>query len=210
MSFSSLVGAILTGKDAHDSGRATIAGIDGRLSFGDVYRATFQVAASDNPDLTGENKYYALGVYRFANPWTFRITAQRTEPAYDINSTGFMGKERFRGQQNFRTVLIYNPLVEKMGIRQVTVFSSAVVGEDLFTSEYIDSWRANNPDLTILQRFENGKLEPISWIFDQSYGIRTTGEMSLSWWYGIGRTNELTHTYRPRNQGIVFSSPRSG
>lgn len=33
---------------------------------------------------------------------------------------------------------------------------------------------------------------------------------ALSWWYAIGRTNELTHTYRPRNQGINSSSPRSG
>jgi hypothetical protein len=206
----SSVGAILTGKDVRDGDRSHIAGFDGRLLFGGVYRANFQVAASDNPGLAGENKYYSLGIYRFANPWTFRITTQRTEPEYDINSTGFMGKERYRGRQNFRTVLVYNPLVERMGIRQVTVFSSGLIGEDLFTPEYVDSWKENNRELSILRRFEEGEFEPTYWIFDQSYGIRTTNEMSLSWWYGIGRTNELTHIYRPRNQGIVFSSPRSG
>ena len=206
----SSVGVILTGKGVRGGSDSHIAGLDGRLLLGKVYRATFQVASSHNPGMTDRNRYYALGLYRFANPWTFRITTQRTEPEYDINSTGFMGKERFRGQQQFRTVLMYNPLIESMGIRQVTVFSSVVMGEDLLTEEYIDSWREGNAALPILRRFEEGERDPTYWIFDQSYGIRTTNEMSLSWWYAIGRTNELTHTYRPRNQGINFSSPRSG
>ena len=98
-------------------------------------------------------------------------------PEHDFNSTGFLGKERFRGQQAFRTVVAYNPLIEKMGIRQVTIISSAVLGEDIFTTHYIDSWRENNSELPILRRFEDGRLTPTHWIFDQSYGIRTTNEM---------------------------------
>jgi len=206
----SSIGAMYTTKSIRGNVRRHIGGLDGRFLIGQVHRATFQAAWSHSPGLTSNNRYCSIGLFRFANPWTFRITAHRTDPNYDINSTGFLAKEKHRGQERIRTVLICNPLVQKKGIRQITIFSSWLVGRDLLTQAYLDAWRQSNPDLPILNRYESGGLRPVHWLLDQSYGIRTTQEMNLSWWYGLGRTNELTHTYRQTNQGFVFSSPKTG
>jgi hypothetical protein len=204
------IGIILTNKHSNQDITSRTLGSDGIFLFNDIYRANFLVASSYNTGLKSQNNYYSIGLFRFANPWTFRITSQRIEPNFEINSTGFMAKERYRGLQNFRTVLIYDPYVEKFGIRQIKIFGSGLIGQDIFTYNYLNDWKLNNPGVIVIPEFENGDLKPTYGLFDQSFGVRTSNEMNISWWYGIGRSNELNYKIKNWHHGFVFSSPRTG
>ncbi|MCK4966720.1 hypothetical protein KAS50_06800, partial [bacterium] len=206
----SSIGMIVTDKEVKNGDYGRIFGIDGSLLFKDVYKANFQLSTSRNTGLLDDSNYYSFGIFRFAIPWTFRITSQRIEPDFNINSTGIMNKELHRGSQNFRTVVSYNPYIEKKGIRQINVFSSWIIGEDIFTGNYVNNWKENNPNIFIEPRYLNGNLCPNYYVFDQSYSIRTTNEMNIGFWYGIGKTNELSETYHARNQGFNISSPMTG
>jgi len=118
----------------------------------------------------------------------------RHEPDFDINGTGFMAKERFRGIQFFRQVVTYSPIIEKRGIRQFTVLSSLIIGEDIFTDRYVDRYRQQFAAVPVDPRYVSGRLKPDYWTFDQAYGIRATNEMEAGVWYAVGKVNELTET----------------
>jgi hypothetical protein len=70
--------------------------------------------------------------------------------------------------------------------------------------------KRHNPNIEILPRYLNGDLHPNYWIFDQAYGIRTTKEMYVSWWYALTKSNELEQSHESFVQGITLSTPRSG
>ncbi len=206
----SSIGIIATDKEIKGGPFSRIFGVDGNILYRGIYKAAFQMASSMNTGLLKNNNYRSLGLFRFAIPWTVRITAELAEPDFEMNGTGYMQKEPHRGWQEFRTVVSYNPLIEKMGIRQINIFSSWRAGQDLFTQRYADAWQQNNPETPIRKEYAEGRLRSGRWLFDQAYGIRTTNEMNLSWWYAVGKTNELNTTYRPWNHGINISTPRSG
>jgi len=206
----SSVGVMFTDKESKEGLYSRIIGVDGDLLYNRIYRASFQVASSMNTGKLTNNNYYSIGLFRLASPWTVRLTSQRLEPDFEINSTGYMQKERDRGKQNFRTVIIYNPLIEKYGIRQLNVLTSWINGKDIFTNKYIENWRRNDAGMEIKNQYLNGDLRPNYWIFDQGYSVRTTNEMNLGWWYALGKTNELNTTYYSKHQGFNISTPRTG
>jgi len=95
-------------------------------------------------------------------------------------------------------------------VMQINIFSSWRTGQDLFTQTYVQAWQQNNPGTSIRKEYADGRLRSGRWLFDQAYGIRTTNEMNISWWYAVGKTNELNATYRSWSHGINISTPRSG
>ncbi|MFH1761295.1 MAG: DUF5916 domain-containing protein [bacterium] len=205
----SSIGAMFTNKET-DNIYSRVFGMDGLFLYKGIYITNFQVSSSRNPDLLSENNSYYFLFNRRANPWSVRVMLERVEPNYDINQTGFMAKERYRGFQKIRSWLIYSPLVEKKGIRQVFFTNAGEFGDDIFTKNYINSWKSIYPDTPVEQRYVNGKLRPGNWSFDQSCSIRTTSEMNIGFWYVISKINELTETYRANRKGFNISSPKTG
>ncbi|MFC2076154.1 DUF5916 domain-containing protein [candidate division KSB1 bacterium] len=206
----SSIGLAATDKQIDGDGYNRAFGVDGLFNLGDVHTANFQVASSFNTGLSQDNKYLSLGLFRSAIPWTFRLTTQQVQPNFEINGVGFMPKEAHRGFRNYRGVFSYNPFVEKRGIRQVNIFTSIRGGQDVFTQQYIDNWTENNPDSPVEQKFLDGDLTPWHFLIDGSWGVRTTNEMNIGYWWAYGKSNELNQVTYDKRHGFNISSPRTG
>ncbi len=204
------MGVMMTGKETTGGGYSRVFGVDGQLLYRGKYTTNIQIATSVNPGLTDDNNVYTIIFNRRANPWSGRLHLERVEPDFDINGTGFMAKELHRGYQQIRPVLIYSPLIEKMGIRQFTAFSSWIIGEDIFTDDYVADWRRRFAGTSIESRYTSGGLRPDYWTFDQAYTIRATNEMQGTFWYAVGSVNELTETFRQKVFGGNITTPKTG
>ena len=132
---------------------------------------------------------------------------ERVEPNYEINGTGFFAKEQYRGYQKARGWLFYSPLVERMWIRQITILAAGEVGEDILTEKYIKDWETNYGEISGIFKEDT---KPNNWSIDQSFSIRATNEMEVSFWYEVGKKNEPTGTYHSDRQGFHLSTPKTG
>jgi len=206
----SSIGVMVTDKESKDDNYNRVFGIDGLFLYKNIYTTQFQVSSSFSPNLSMDNNSYFFNFERKANPLSAIIQLERVEPNYDINGTGFLSKELYRGYQRVQGMFTFNPFIEKSGIRQITVSTSGLIGEDILTKDYITSWQDKYPGIVIKPEYLQGKLNPDNWFFHQSFSIRGTSEMRLGFWYTVGKTNEPTITYHTDEYGLNISSPRTG
>lgn len=207
----SSIGMMMTDKEGENDEYSRVFGVDGMFLYKGKYITQFQAATSRNQELLNNNNAYYLLFTRRANPWRYRLLLERVEPNYDINSTGFMAKERYRGYQKTRGWLFYTPLIEKYGIRQLTVLAAAEKGEDIFSQEYADNYiGAGLPQDTFLPDYIDGRYNPDNWSGDGLISVRATNEMEVGFWYEFGKKNEPTGTYHSNRRGFNMSSPKTG
>ncbi|GAF80877.1 unnamed protein product, partial [marine sediment metagenome] len=206
----SSIGVMVTDKESKDDNYNRVFGIDGLFLYKKIYTTQFQVSSSFSPNLAMDNNSYFFNFARKANPLSAIIQLERVEPNYDINGTGFLSKELYRGYQIVQGMFIFNPFIEKSGIRQITVSTSGWIGKDILTKDYITSWQDKYPGIVIKPEYLQGKLKPENWLFHQSFSVRSTNEMRLGFRYSVGKTNEPTITYHTNDYRFNISSPRTG
>ncbi|HHZ89707.1 TPA: hypothetical protein EYN65_04040 [Candidatus Poribacteria bacterium] len=205
------VGFLLTTKE-QEIGYSRIGGIDMSLALGKTYLMSGQVAQSFNAQqLAGEsgrsnnlsqNRAYTLTIAQRDYLWSASASAERIEPMFEINQTGYLRKEKNRGWQSLNLGGSYKPPVGK----SLLFFStSAGLSQGLYTDAYLANWAMEHPDFTLSPDF---RQDLITW----DAGMRMGVDFSESVWddvdlfYHRRRVVELTDVFTASNYGFSLET----
>ena len=194
----SSVGLIFANKEhlEEEDGYGRVGGFDTDLFFLKTYRLSGQYALSFNPSEDSENenprnKAYLVELAQSNYLWNARVRLERIDPLFNVEKTGFLEKEEYRGGQQMNFMGTYIP---RFGAHRAAFGVRGRVSQDLFTDTYFDEWEQKNSDLTLSPEFEE---DLIGWNFNTWADWRPTE----SFWEGIGvsygrrRQIELTKVF---------------
>ena len=204
------VGFLLTTKEQEISYSRT-GGIDMSLALGKTYLMSGQVAQSFNSQqLVGgshyndsfQNRAYTLMFAQRDYLWSASVSAERVEPMFEINQTGYLRKEENRGWQGLDIEGSYKPPVGK----SLLFFSTrAGLYQGLYTDAYLVNWATEHPGLILSPAF---RQDLITW----NTGMRMGIDFSESVWdnvdlfYHRKRVVELTDVFTANNYGFSLET----
>ena len=204
------IGFLLTTKE-YGGNYSRVGGVDMSLALGQTYLVSGQMAQSSNSQrLAGESSHYSLSQNRaytlmFAQRdylWSASLLAERIEPMFEINQTGYLRKEEDRGWQSLNLGGSYKPPVGK----SLLFFSaSSSLSQELYTDVYLENWKMEYPELIVSPDF---RQDLITW----DVGLKTGIDFSESVWdyvglfYHRGRRVELTDVFIASNYGFSLES----
>lgn len=150
------VGVLIGSKDA-SSGDSRVGGIDLSLRPGDITFVNAQVAGSWQDGPSEGNTGISLQFLRETDLFRLEVEYTRIAPDFEINRTGFLSKERFRGEEQTLATVSYRPRPTSgtSAVRQYDFTLWADAQRPLITQRYLDDQRARFPGTT----FDSGFLD---------------------------------------------------
>ena len=128
------VGIVYVGKELNDS-YSRISGIDAAFTLPKNYKIQGQHAMSFNAEQGSNNTAVRFELSQRNFLWNAAVGFQRTDPLFEINQTGFLNKEPFRGWQNIYVRGNYGP---RWGPHRVFAQGNFEVGKNLYDRRYFE------------------------------------------------------------------------
>jgi len=205
------VGFLIATKE-QEIGYSRIGGIDMSLALGKTYLISGQVAQSfnaqrlagesDRPNHSPQNNAYALSFAQRNYLWSASVSAERIEPMFEINQTGYLRKEENRGWQSLNLRGSYDPPIGKS---RLSFDTSAGLSQGLYTGAYLANWGTKHPELTLSPDF---RQDLITWNAGLEIGI----DFSELVWDDVGlfyrrrRAVELTDVFITSDYGFFLET----
>ena len=103
---------------------------------------------SSHDNSLSKDKAYTLMFAQRDYLWSASLLAERIEPMFEINQTGYLRKEEARGWQSLNLGGSYKPPVGK----SLLFFSaSSSLSQGLYTDVYLENWAMEYPELMVSQ-----------------------------------------------------------
>jgi hypothetical protein len=144
---------ILIADKAHGGTHSRVGGIDFSMRPGDFYFINAQVAGSWNDGSDDGNTGITVDFARNTDLVSLGILYERYAPDFDINQTGFLRTERFRGTEEARLDFEYSPRPEDSIIRQISFGGWFDAQKPLVTDRYLDDQTVRFPGTTFSSDF---------------------------------------------------------
>ena len=195
----SSVGILMASKDWEDTYNRVV-GIDGRFGIQNKYVASGQIAQVWSPDFSADNRAYTFQLDRSTDLLNVGFSAERTEPQFDANATGYIRKEDDRGWESASGWVEYRPRTQAFGSKQLFVGYQGSASRGLFTDAYFTRWEALYPG-SISPEFEE---DLVSFSNNTWLSVSFRPEFLLSSihiFYDYGKNVELTDVFNVRRYG---------
>ena len=153
----SSVGAIYAAKEMAE-GSSRVGGLDASIGLRENSILTGQFAQSWNFEKSGMNRAYTFNFARGTDRFNAEFSAERIEPEFSANQTGFLRKEAERGWQHAQMQIEYTPRSEKFGLQKLFIGSKGRLSQSLYADQYFINWKHRNPLLQIHPEFEENLL----------------------------------------------------
>lgn len=122
-----------------------VIGLDGSLVLNNHNILDLQVASGKNELNYNQNMAYNVSYTLTGDLIGAQINYNRVEPAFEINSIGYIQKETDRGWNKESGIFRISPRINKYNIRRVIANLEFDETTDIFTSRYIDNWLGKYP-----------------------------------------------------------------
>ncbi|MFH1008202.1 MAG: DUF5916 domain-containing protein [Candidatus Latescibacterota bacterium] len=200
----SSVGILMATKDWEDT-YSRVVGIDGRFGIQKKYVASGQIAQVWSPNFSANNRAYTFQVDRTTDLLTVGFSAERTDPHFDANATGYIRKEEDRGWESAGGWVEYRPRIAVFGTRQLFVGYEGGASRGLFTDAYFTRWETLFPG-SISPEFEKDlvSFSNNTWLsvsFRPEYLLS-----SIRVFYDYGKDVELTDIFSVQGYGASLST----
>ena len=146
------IGFLIADKELDSAGYTRVGGLDTNLVFYKNYQLVGQYAMSFQPNKIDKNKAYLVELAQSNFIWNGIAGFQRVEPLFELNETGFLRKEEYRGwQQAFLSVDYIHH--SNQGAQRTTFGVEGKVSQSLYTDEYFINWKNRYPDAQLSSEF---------------------------------------------------------
>lgn len=199
------IGFIIANKehiDDNHGGHSRVGGVDANLLFHKNYRLSAQFSESFHPGADTNNSAYLIELGQRNHLWNAAIGLERIAPLFEINQTGFLQKEMYRGEQSVSMGAAYTP---RMGSHRFFLEGHGSAFRGLYTETYFIDWKEKNPNSTLSPKFEE---DLIAWEGDFSAGMNFTESILdvLGAHYRRAREVELTDIFTANAYGIFVET----
>ena len=198
------IGVLFTNKEQEDS-HSRIGGVDMNLALGKTYHMSAQYAQSFQPSEDTQNHAYVLEFSQRNYLWNTSVGLERVAPLFEINQTGFLRKEQYRGWQRANMRTTYEP---QFGRFRGFFRASGDVSQSLYTNAYFTNWQQRNPELRLSPKFDE---DLIAWNASIDAGVEFVESVwdDIGAFYSRSREIELTDVFIADGFGFFIDTNSS-
>ncbi|MCH8291646.1 carbohydrate binding family 9 domain-containing protein [Candidatus Poribacteria bacterium] len=198
------IGVLFTNKEQEDS-HSRIGGVDMNLALGKTYHMSAQYAQSFQPSEDTQNHAYVVEFSQRNYLWNTSVGLERVAPLFEINQTGFLRKEQYRGWQRANMRTTYEP---QFGRFRGFFRASGDVSQSLYTNAYFTNWQQRNPELRLSPKFDE---DLIAWNASIDAGVEFVESVwdDIGAFYSRSREIELTDVFIANGFGFFIDTNSS-